>query len=235
MYKSLKTLQDGHWLDDEVITVTLGLIMVDSAHPPASTRTLPSTWHVHMTAVRRRPRARNHSQAHGTNAHAHPEGRTRARHRAQARSARGTGRQVWCLHSLQTEVVVQAYARGEALPSRKRQGILKSFNCLWPADQRSAVNPADYDLVLLPLHLGVHWALLAVDLGTWVATYWDSMHAPSAPPPGQVPHLIQWLRDVITQHGTDPQGKEGIMAKVRDDPPRVVVAPGTQQGNGFDC
>jgi hypothetical protein len=82
------------------------------------------------------------------------------------------------------------------------------------------------DLVLVPVHLGDHWALAILNMRDRAIEYYDSLG-------GRNPEAIDLLRDYLQEEhkdkkGADIQGLDGWM----------ILTPGTavpQQTNGSDC
>ena len=93
------------------------------------------------------------------------------------------------------------------------------------------------DLLVVPVHLGVHWATACVDLGRRRIDYYDSM---AGNPGAHLRALQRWLRDEARDKLPSLQPRDNPQGLTPEDfgdwPVRCLDASAVpQQGNGSDC
>lgn len=115
------------------------------------------------------------------------------------------GRNVQCASSLITVL----FRNSEDNPSSVR-----SF--------RSDVNPFDYDMISIPLHLPNHWIGIGMDIDLHQIHVGDSLNLRCDE---EIKHLITWLKDMYLRK-----------YNIEDDLPwTVVYVPSPPQNNDIDC
>ena len=93
----------------------------------------------------------------------------------------------------------------------------------------------DCDVILVPLHLGIHWALAGLDVRARALHYWDSMAASDGSDGMGVQPI---LRDLLRWLSDESAAKLGEAARWDTGGWRVVRHPGSavpRQLNGNDC
>ncbi|XP_028393896.1 sentrin-specific protease 1-like isoform X2 [Dendronephthya gigantea] len=80
------------------------------------------------------------------------------------------------------------------------------------------------DIILIPIHLGMHWCLAVIDIKQKIFTYYDSLK-------GENPNCIQALRDYICTESLDKKKTPLDLTGWKNDSPKNIP----EQLNGCDC
>lgn len=81
-------------------------------------------------------------------------------------------------------------------------------------------------LILIPLHLGMHWCLATVDFDTQQFCYYDSLE-------GTNTTCLKLLRDYIQQKSSNCKSRS--VDHIYPEWPNVIPDNVPQQFNGYDC
>ncbi|CAB3989819.1 sentrin-specific protease 1-like [Paramuricea clavata] len=80
------------------------------------------------------------------------------------------------------------------------------------------------DIILIPVHLGMHWCLAIIDIKRKTFTYYDSLK-------GENPGCIQAMRDYICAESLDKKKTNLDLTGWKNDSPKSIP----EQFNGCDC
>jgi Ulp1 family protease len=99
-----------------------------------------------------------------------------------------------------------------------------------------------YRAVEIPIHIGIHWALVEVLIGDGSILYVDSLYT-GTDWASILENIKRWLqseldvqRDRIQQSTISKEAKASLTSRLPDvSTYRSVIDSGTQQANGIDC
>ena len=80
------------------------------------------------------------------------------------------------------------------------------------------------DLILIPVHLGVHWVLVTMDMKKKELTYFDSLHTSN-------PTCLRILSEYLRAEHQDKKNSPLVMEDWEMECPKNIPS----QANGYDC
>lgn len=100
----------------------------------------------------------------------------------------------------------------------------RGYDAVRSSTRRASPPVISRDLVLFPIHLGMHWCMAAIRFRDRCISYYDSLH-------GTNHECIRIIRDWLGQESLDKLGQPFDFTGWREECPRDVPA----QQNGYDC
>ena len=101
---------------------------------------------------------------------------------------------------------------------------MRGYEAVRSSTRKTSPPAISRDLVLFPIHLGMHWCMAAIRFRDRCISYYDSLH-------GANYECIRIIRDWLTQESMDKLGQPFDFTGWREECPQDVPA----QQNGHDC